>query len=85
MTRFTAQNTDHQYNNSELHELNVAWDGITSHGAPDEDTDDIAIQSMLDNWAETLLAEYAAGKRGPDLTAWFYAAQPPYQTPPRRE
>jgi hypothetical protein len=36
------------------------------------DSEDWALQSMVDNWAESLLAEYAAGKRGAALTAWFY-------------
>jgi len=71
MARFTAHNTDHCYNNSELAELNAAWADIASHSAP-IDSDDIAAQSMLDHWAETLLIAYNDGKRGRDLVAWFY-------------
>jgi hypothetical protein len=70
MTQFRDDNTN-GYDAAELAELNAAWTRIASHGAP-LDSDDIAVRSMLDNWSETLLAEYAAGKRGADLTAWFY-------------
>ena len=68
--KFRADNTD-GYNAAELAELNTAWARIAS-AAPDPD-DDWAIQDMLDNWSETLLTEYDAGKRGEDLVAWFYA------------
>ena len=71
--QFHEDNTD-GYSVDELAELNAAWARITSHGAYAlDDPDDLTSRSMLDNWAETLLAEYDAGKRGEALTAWFYA------------
>jgi hypothetical protein len=68
--QFRDDNTD-GYSADELAELNAAWARI-SRAAPDPDGD-WAIESMLDNWSETLLAEYDSGKRGEDLVAWFYA------------
>ncbi len=72
MKRFREDNTQ-GYDAAELADLNTAWEQITSHGAPSDDDDDIAVKSMLNNWSETLLSEYDAGKRGAGLTAWFYA------------
>ncbi len=71
MKHYRQDNTE-GYDQAELAELNAAWSQITSHGVM-VGADDIATRSMLDNWSETLLAEYAAGKRGDDLVAWFYA------------
>jgi hypothetical protein len=64
---FRPDNTE-GYDAADLAALNLAWAQITSHGAYALDDDDV----MLDNWAETLLAEYDAGKRAGDLTDWFY-------------
>jgi len=68
--QFRADNTD-GYSADELAELNAAWTRIAS-AAPDPGID-WAIRDMLDNWSDTLLAEYDSGKRGEDLVAWFYA------------
>lgn len=69
--RFRLDNTQ-GYSKHDLTLLNAAWDQITSHGAPADPTDDLAAQSMLDQWAEQLLAHYDAGCRGERLVAWFY-------------
>jgi len=66
---FRTDNTE-GYDAADLKARNAAWDEITSHGAP-TDSDDIWAQSMLQNWAERLLAAYDDGKRGKQLTAWF--------------
>jgi hypothetical protein len=78
-SRFSPDNTK-AYDATALTELNAAWQQITSHSAYSLDhSDDLETKSMLDSWSETLLAEYDAGKRGKDLTAWFYADVPfPY-------
>lgn len=70
-TEFRTDNTE-GYDETDLKNLNAAWDEITGHGAP-TDSDDIGAQSMLQHWSEKLLSEYDAGKRGERLTAWFYA------------
>ncbi len=71
MEHYRQDNTE-GYAEAELAELNAAWGQITSHGVTVDD-DDMATESMLGNWSETLLAEYDAGKRGDALVAWFYA------------
>jgi hypothetical protein len=71
MSRFTAYNTDYQYNNSELAELNAAFDQIAAD-AKQCDSPDLGDLSLQDYWAETLLEQFAMGKTGSDLVAWFY-------------
>jgi hypothetical protein len=65
--RFRSDNTE-GYNADDLAALNAAWERINRHGGNTLAEDD----PLLDHWAETLLAEYDAGKRGDALVAWFY-------------
>jgi hypothetical protein len=67
--RFRQDNTE-GYDQESLDDLNTAWTQVTSHGSHG---DDLAAKSMLDYWAEILLAAYDEGKRGTDLLVWFYA------------
>jgi len=67
MSRFTAQNTDYQYTNRELAELNDAFDFIMERD--DIPMDDFAYKSWQDHVSETLLIAYEEGKRGDDLKA----------------
>ena len=69
--RFTAMNTE-GYSTADLAALNDAWEQITSHGAPSDDSDAMEDHSLLSNWSEQLLYAYDMGKRGEALTAWFY-------------
>lgn len=71
MSRFTAHNTDHHYNNSELAELNEAFEAIMADNASSwvmADADSTSYKSWQDHVAETLLARYAIGERGESLT-----------------
>lgn len=66
--RFRRDNTE-GYDVNDLAALNAAWQQIVPTNQPETD---IAILSMHDHWAEQLLAEFDAGKRGNDLTLWYF-------------
>lgn len=69
MTEFTTDNTE-GYTADDLAILNAAWESLPLTNI---DPDELAGKSLLDHVAEQLLAEFDAGKRGADLTEFYYA------------